>query len=364
MTDSAVKPKLIVELESIEQWRKEQAETYDQNLVDLAAEEQKLREQIAELQEALEGNADKQTQIKGELGGIPAEVVRRSHAALLQGLEADRALVEARSAALQEVRELALLEFQDKLEEPETAAAIEEYEKFREVEPVLGSLPPSYRQVVMDHHDALKTKLAPLFELAAGPKDPLELEPGRAVMVASVDIVDGRPAAFALFLPVDFQVYRAWADRPEDLAAQLAYRVVGSVSKALDSLGAPDAPVVYQDFEGCISIQVWLDDHEISADVAETIGAALEASLSGAPELAQVGLSFDIAWVDPQVIGPEDEPEQAQSEQPEADAQPQDEPEAPVGEQPAGEPDLDTDDDDKKFKPVQIVLRRGGSDQW
>jgi len=357
MTDSAAKPTLILELESIEQWRSEQAEAYDKSLVDLAAQEQELREQLTEIQAALEGNADKQTQIKGEAQGLPSEVVRRAHQALLDALEADRALVEARSAALQEVRELAMVELQDKLEEPEMAAAIEEYEKFREVEPVLGSLPPSYRQVVMDHHEALKTKLAPLFELAAGPTEALELEAARAVLVASVDVVDDRPAAFALFLPVDFQVYRAWADRPEDLAAQVAYRVVSGISSALEQLGAPDAPVVYQDFQGCISIQVWLDDHELDGDVAKVIGDALTGALEAAPACAQVGLGFELAWVDPQVIGPEDEPELDEG------APPPDADEAEAAPAPAPGP-VDEEDDDKKFKPVQIVLRRGGSDQW
>ncbi len=356
MTEPAAKPKLILELESIEQWRSEQAQTYEQSLVELAAEEQKLREQITELQQALEGNADQQTQLDGERKGLPTEVVRRSHQALLDCLEADRGLVEARSAALQEVRELAMVELQDKLEEPEMAAAIEEYEKFREVEPVLGSLPPSYRQVVMDHHEALKTKLAPLFELAAGPTEPLELEPAKAVLVASIDVVDERPAAFALFLPVDFQVYRAWADRPEDLAAQVAYRVVSAISGALDKLGAPDAPVVYQDFQGCISIQVWLDDHDLDADVKDSIGTAIEQSLAAAPECAQVQLGFEIAWVAPQVIGPEEE---------EPDAEPGDGDE-PLATEPADDDAMlePGEDDDKKFKPVQIVLRRGGSDQW
>jgi len=353
MTDSAAKPKLILELESIEQWRTEQAQAYDENLVELASQEQTLREQLTELQAALEGNADKQGQVQGELQGLPIEVVHRSHQALLDALEADRALVEARSAALQEVRELALVELQDMLDEPETAAAIEEYEKFREVEPVLGSLPPSYRQVVMDHHEALKAKLAPLFELAAGPTETLGLEPASAVLVASIDIVDDRPAAFALFLPVDFQVYRAWADRPEDLAAQVAYRVVSGVSSALDQLGAPDAPVVYQDFQGCISIQVWLDDHELEGDVSDVIASSLNDALVLAPECDQVGLGFEIAWVDPQVIGPEEEPEEDLPE----DAQP------PTGGLEQGL-QVDDDDDDKKFKPVQIVLRRGGSDQW
>jgi hypothetical protein len=356
MTDSAAKPKLITELESIEQWRLEQAETYDKTLVDLAAEEQKLREQIAELQSALEANADKQAQTKGELATIPQEVVRRSHQALLDALEADRGLVEARAAALQEVRELAMLELQEKLEEPETAAAIEEYEKFREVEPVLGSLPPSYRQVVMDHHEALKTTLGPLFELAAGPNEPLDLERAEAVMVASVDIVDDKPAAFALFLPVDFQVYRGWADRAEDLAAQLAYRVVSGLSVALDKLGAPDAPVVYQDFEGCISIQVWLDDHDLDGDVAAVMGESIEAALAAATELEQARLGVGLAWVEPSVIGPEDDlSEEQPGEEPGEDADPLDD---------SPESAIDSLDDDKKFKPVQIVLRRGGSDQW
>ncbi len=356
MTDSEGRPMLTAELANIEQWRHEQAETYDQNLVALAAEEQRLREEIAKLQQALEDNGGQQAQVQGESQRLPTEVVRRSHQALLDSLQADRELVDARSAALQEVRELALVELQDRLEEPETAAAIEEYEKFREVEPVLGSLPPSYRQVVMEHHEALKTKLAPLFELAAGPIEPLDLDEAPSVMVASIDIVEGKPATFALFLPVDFQVYRGWADRPEDLSAQVAYRVVSGVSAALDKLGAPDAPVVYQDFHGGISIQVWLDDHDLEADVAGTIAEQLRAVLANAPECAQARVAFEVVWVEPRIIGPDDDDDDDDD-----DVEVLESDQAPGEDAAAGS---DPDDDDKKFKPVQIVLRRGGSDHW
>ncbi len=356
MTDTEGRPKLVAELASIEQWRLERADAYDKNLVELAAKEQELREQLAQLQQTLQENADKQAEVKGEAQHLPGEVVRRSHQALLDALAADKDLVDARATALQEVRELALVELQDRLEEPDTAAAIEEYEKFREVEPVLGSLPPSYRQVVMNHHEELKTKLAPLFELASGPTEPLEVDEATAVLVASIDIVDGKPAAFALFLPVDFQVYRGWADRPEDLSAQLAYRVVSGVSRALDKLGAPDAPVVYQDFNGCISIQVWLDDHDLEADVAGTIAENLRAALAEAPECEQAKLAFEVAWVEPGIIGPEEEEQLAEPDE-----------SVPAAEGDEAQPEeegLDVDGDDKKFKPVQIVLRRGGSDQW
>ncbi|MFH1467171.1 MAG: hypothetical protein ABIO70_22495 [Pseudomonadota bacterium] len=344
MTESSTQPLLKRELDAIARWRSEQAEALDQALVTLAGEDQELRERLVALQRSIEENAERQRELKRELAGLPQQVVARAHQALLDALQQDRAVVEARSNALQEVRELALMQLEEQLQEPETAAAIEEYDKFREVEPVLGSLPPSYRQVVMDHHASLKKRLAPMFELAAGPTEPLDLEPATVMLAASLELADGRASAFALFLPVDHQVYRSWADRPEDLAAQFAYRVVAGVSRALERLGAPDAPVVYQDFSGCISIQVWLDDHDVDADVAAVVEEAVAASLADAPELAQVHLRMQLAWVDPEIVGPEEDHEADDHE--------------------SGQSPATADDDDKKLKPVQIVLRRGGSDHW
>ncbi len=346
MTDTLAKPRLALELDSIAQWRKEQAGAFDEQLVELAGKEQALREQIAELQRELQENSEQQGSVKTELEALPAQETAKAHAALLELLAQDRALVEARAAALQELRDLAVVKLQERLDEPEIAASIEEYEKFRDVEPVLGSLPPSYRQVVMDHHEALKEKLEPLFELAKGPTEPLDLDPAAVSLVASVDVEADKPTAFALFLPVGFQVYRSWADRPEDLSAQLAYRVIAALSQALDRLGAPDAPVVYQDFHGSLSIQVWLDDHDLDADVRETMDALLGKQLAGAVESRMVRLGFEVSWVDPAVIGPEEE-DTAEGE--------------PGEEAPEGAPSAD---DSKKFKPVQIVLRRGGSDHW
>jgi hypothetical protein len=300
---------------------------------------------MAAVQRSIESNAERQRTLQRELGAIPGQVVERSRKALLDSLLADRAMVDARSAALQDVRELAVVQLRQRLEEPETAAAIEEYEKFREVEPVLGSLPPSYRQVVMDHHEGLKARLAPLFELAKGPREPLDIEPARAMIAGSLEAAGGKATAFALYLPVDHQVYRAWADRPEDLSAQVAYRVVAGVSEALEHLGAPDAPVVYQDFSGCISIQVWLDDHDVDPDATGPIERALGKALATAPELAMARLEFDLVWVAPEIIGPEgDEEGEGEGDKPDS-ADP-------------------TSDDEKKLKPVQIVLRRGGSDHW
>jgi len=344
MTESSTQPLLKRELGAIERWRSEQAEALDKTLVSLAAEEQELRERLAALQRSIESNAERQREIKREVASLPRQVVDRAHQALLDALKQDRGVVEARSNALQEVRELALLQLEEQLQEPEMAAAIEEFEKFREVEPVLGSLPPSYRQVVMDHHARLKARLAPLFAFAEGPREALDLEPATVMLAASLEAAEGRASAFALFLPIDHQVYRAWADRPEDLAAQLAYRIVAGVSRALERLGAPDAPVVYQDYSGCISIQVWLDDHDVEADVAAVVEESLVAGLAQAPELAQVRLGVQVAWVAPEIVGPEEDGDAASPS-------------------PATEPGA-AEEDEKKLKPVQIVLRRGGTDHW
>jgi len=343
MIDSPATPRLGIELAAIEKWRQEKAQALEKSLVSLAGEEQELRERLAALQRSIESNAERQRTLQREQASLSGQVLERSRKALLDALLADRALVEARSAALQELRELAVVELKKRLDEPEVASAIEEYEKFREVEPVLGSLPPSYRQVVMDHHEALKARLEPLFELGRGPRAPLDLEPAHVMLAASLEATGGRATAFALFLPIDHQVYRGWADRPEDLAAQFAYRVVAGVSQALEQLGASDAPVVYQDFSGCISIQVWLDDHDLDADASGTIGDALCKALAGAPELGMARLGVEVAWVDPEIIGPEEEGEQERGAAAFADAD---------------------SEDDKRLKPVQIVLRRGGSDHW
>ncbi len=349
MTDIQKMPKLRADLDAIAAWRTERTAGYDDRIQEIAEEDERLQERLAEIKERLAELTEKRQTLQEEFRSVPEEVSRRSHEALLEALEADRLLLEARAAALTECEQENRAALEKRFEEPEIAAALEEYDKFKEVEPVLGSLPPSYRQVVLDHHAQLKERLAPIFELAQAPPDALDVDSAPLGLVASVDLVEDRPTAFALFLPVDYQVYRGWADRQEDLASKLAYRIVSVVASALEELGASDAPLVYHDFHGCLSIQVWLDDHELEGDVQQTVEAATATVLGEAGEVALAKLVVQLVWVDPSVIGPEDEEEGTG----EPDTGPQE-----------GAPEEEEDDSGGSSKPVEIVLKRGGSDRW
>lgn len=307
MPEPSAVPKLIVELEKIQKWRKERLANHQRYLGEIDEEDNRLRQKLAELERKLKANSQLREQVLNQLRKLPLEEGQRSHAALKEALLEDRELLEKRAAALTHVLELRRVELQRQLADPEVAKAIEEYEKFQEVRPTLDVLPASYRTVIESHHRILEEKLRPLFELADGIGVDLDTPPTSVGIVASLDPEEGPPAAFALLVPVDFEVYRDWINRQEDLSAQLAYRSVAAITRLLGRLDAASAPVAYRNFHDCLSIQVWLGNHTVKGDVRKLAAEALEEMKREALELVAAHVNVQTVWVSPFTIAPDEE---------------------------------------------------------
>ena len=368
MTDSKnPSPRLAVELDKIQKWRQERLASHQRYLAEIDEEDNRLRQKLTELERKLKANNQLREQVLNQLRKLPVEEGLRSHSALKEALGEDREILETRATALLHLHELERAELEKALEDPENAKALEEYEKFQEIRPTLEMLPASYRQVIEAHHESLTSRLKPLFELAEGTGSRLEVEDMVVGMIASVDPEDGAPAAFALLVPVDFEIYRDWGERQEDLCSHLAYRAVSAVTRLLVQLDAASAPVAFRDFNGCLSIQVWLGDHVIKTDLKKAAQEILSTLGEGAAEQYAARIHLKPVWVSPYTIAPEDEEERSPEPKPETalpETRDEQEPSNSEDEPLAPSPKEERVQSPNKKKPVKVILRRGGSDDF
>jgi hypothetical protein len=188
------------------------------------------------------------------------------------------------------------------LEEPELAGAVEEYLKFREAETSLAAMPPDYRDAIVSQHRRVLRRLEPYINAANAGPPPLDVPPVGIGVVASADPAEGVPEALVVVLPVPFAVYGEWNKREEDLASQIAFRLVAAVIQLLSSLGAADAPLRYVEVHGCLAIQVWLGDHEVEGDVRERALEAISGAAEEAPELWAAGVELYAVWLKSELL--------------------------------------------------------------
>jgi len=304
MTTDRAAPRLIAELEAITRWRESAEEEAATQLSEVDAEEARLREGIKALERQILGLEELREQIRGRVGRLDGEEIARSYGAVVSALQADRDTTSERATLLrQRVRE-----DRDKaealLQDPELSRAIDEFEKFRGMEPGLGSLPQSYRKAILDHHQQVKRRLAPVLKLLEGPSEPVDAPTQGIALVASVDVVEERPESLVLVLPLDADLYNDWESRGDGLEAHLAYRMVAAASELAIRAGVPAAPISYRSFEGRLTIQVWFGEQKITGDVKELAAEILDQVRFDASELGLAALELYTLWLPPEVLNP------------------------------------------------------------
>lgn len=306
--DERERTRMQAALDAIEKWRDDTRGLTSRRIDELEQEHTQLREDLDELQRQLDNVSRMRDEAASTLSGLSAEYERRAYAAVLDGLKQDAETIEARSAAYQEAVEARDARVAAMLQEPDTAARVKAFEDFeKQREQVLGALPESYHDVVLQKHEDLRAELAPLFGALSAPVPPVTEDTTGVTLVASMDSVDGVPEALAVILPVGYQLHTGWDKRTEDLATKLAYRVVAAVSAALQQIGVPDAPVVYAPYEygqEQLAIQVWLKDSDVEAPLEPALEAEIAKASATAAELKAAGLSLALTWQPPEVIAP------------------------------------------------------------
>jgi len=306
MTDTATDTALNRALQGVAQWRDEARNVVQAKLAECDREERRLRETIRSLERELEAVLTLRDEIRGGLGDLDREQSERDHAALLASLREDQAQLTERSAALADAHAEMHAVAEDMLADPDLAPTVAEYERFTELEGTLSALPAGYRHAILAHHEAVRRRLAPIFLLAEAQEATLDDHPPAPVsLVASLETLDGRPESLVFLLPVGSDRYTAWGQATEDLGTRMAYRAVAVAARVAAALGVADAPLSYRDFEGYLSIQLWLGDHEIGALIAtEVERLAAEEFGDRALHIRAAGVEVQIAWVHPDVLNP------------------------------------------------------------
>lgn len=297
MSGNGNNPAVIAVLEEIAQWKSRADLEFSTSMAEVDREEDGARRAIEEAQRQLLALATLRAELRDKHGQVAMEAERRERAALREGLSTDRGVIEARAAALDAAIGARDADLQRQLQDPEVAAAVEEYEKFVEVEASLAALPASYRRAILDHHERIRRRLEPVIAASNAGPPPLGLEPVGVGVLFAVDPPDGTPEALVAVLPVPYSVCRDWAERKEDLASLFAYRVVAAVSRLLAAVGAGSAPIQYTELAGCLAVQVWLGDCEIVGDLNERALEEIDALREEAEELSAAGIELYGLWV-------------------------------------------------------------------
>ena len=322
MTTDSAAPRLIAALEAITRWRESSEEEAATQLSEVDAEEARLREGIKALERQIDALEDLRGQIRGRIDQLDGQEIAKSYAAVVQSLQQDRDLTDQRAKLVaQRVRD-DRAKAEGMLEDPELARAIDEFERFRDMESGLGSLPASYRRAILDHHQQVKRRLAPVLALLEGPPEPVDAPTQGIAIVASVDLVEDKPESLVLVLPVDADIYNSWEERGEDISVQLAYRMVAAAAELANRAGVPAAPISYRSFEGKLTVQVWFGEAKVSGDVKELAAEILDQVRFDASELSVACLELYTLWLPPDVLNP---PEETLEQSQDQDAETEDE---------------------------------------
>lgn len=268
-------------------------------LARIAAEEAAARADLARARRRLAALGALRREI--EAGAVPATA---SAMEVLQRLERDRTLVEARASMLvaaRRARDAAVASRVAAAEEAE--AALAEIARAREVELSDSGVSDATLRALRDRADRARRRLAPLVALATRPTERVDA-PDAVVHALLAYSAGDRADAFVVALPVPHAVHGDWATRGDDVCLRLACRAAGAVGRLLIDIGATDAPVRYVALPGtgALAIQAWLGDSRPSSDVRARGARDLQAAFADARELAAAGLSMRVVEVAPAVL--------------------------------------------------------------
>ena len=309
MDDEQGLPPILKGIDEVGQWRRERLGEIHRKQAEIDRERARLDADITELTRQIEVLDTLRVDTEAQEAGLPADEVRRNRDALLAGLGAERALIEARAEVLEQAGKAREERVARLMEDSEIARLIGEFEQYREVEPTLESLPAGYRSAILAHHDSVRLRLEPVFDAVAAELPATDAPPAAFTVVAAVDPAEGVPEALALIIPVSHEVASRWAERGEDLSSTIAYRIISAVSGALADAGVGDAPIQHSEYEGCLAIQAWLGDNQPKSDVKEALAARFDRLREEAAELRTTNLDVYLIWVSPDVVAPNDDEE-------------------------------------------------------
>ena len=291
------KSTLLSGLEEVFEWRKEREEYFNKKEKELLSKERQINETLAQLNTQLaELHKHRKSSLEQRAQLQPKEQ-EKCNQVVQVGMKEDSNVISERDVFYQEFlreREEQVLHL---ISDPSISKKVKEFEQFQETRQQFDTLPESYRSVILKHHHEVRANLDPIFKTFAQPLRILEAKKQNIGLLATLDPQDGPPEALALTLPIPFNVYTDLSAAEESLHHLLAYRCCAAVSSMLLKVGVPNAPIQFVEYNGLISIRVWLGDHKVSGDVKEILQQELQSLEENSSELESVQMGVDVAWI-------------------------------------------------------------------
>ncbi len=301
-------PILVSALDDIDRWRQQSDADADREHGEISDEQERLRREIEEREATLETLAARKTEVEDLKASLPGEQLQRRREATLKNLAGDRGLVAARGSLYGDQVKARERRVQELIEKPQYNKLVKEYEEFQDVEMGLDSLPKTYKQAILAHHATVKNELTPVFDAMASNIEPVDAQGIGVAVVGSIDAPDGgAPEALAIIVPTPFETCSKWAERAEDLAALIAYRVIGCVGRMLQEVGAADAPLQYAEYENALAIQIWLGDSDIKGSLERVLDDLIDEVNGNAAEFEAGKIRLQMVWVEPEVVAPDED---------------------------------------------------------
>lgn len=272
-------------LADVERWKADEEARHKAEMVEVEQEIKNLQTAIGNLQQQLEALTRFRSDLDGKASALGDQEVQRAYSALFDALGEQAKRLAARERLVGDKARERASSLAATLGGSDLGPLVQEYEQFKAaVEPTLGSLPQSYRDVILEHHANIAGKLRGHIDaLTAGPIE-VEAEALQVDVVYAIDAPDGAPELLVFVLPVDETVHSGWLDREDGLQLWLAARVVQAVYETSAKTGFVRAQAMAGGHRGLLVVEVDL----AGADPAfvEGVERRLGELLSQAPELA------------------------------------------------------------------------------
>lgn len=283
-------------LEKVRRWRRDAEAGVAGALRELQEEAVRLEAELERIQAKLEENAAARDRLVANQDLLDVDHDSKLHEALIQAFQRDATALAHRAErvhAQEASRRKAILKALH--HHPDIAAISEEQARFAQVD--LSSLPESYRQAMVAHHEAQAQRLrAFLAQHDPGPS-PLS-DPPLALDVAWTLRFSDATLELRALMPVDASARTPDPDAPTLPLAVFA-RILQGFHGAAAVLGAAEAPLHVVEVHGLIGVHGTLPA-PAEVDVDTVIGEALDATFEAAAELsdAQVVLRQERVGVD------------------------------------------------------------------
>lgn len=264
---------------------------------DMQSKLEELYLQLGTIQDELASNAKSMREAMHKRSGLSDRRWEQQAAAMQRTLLADAARLRQRAEAWKAYQHQAEDRLQAFKDNPQLAEELSAFRRQEERLDTLELLPDGYREVVKQHHEDMKARLAPYLE----EPEHVELEQLRLGIAIGIeaDVAGDRGTSGRVraVLPVEFKTHTRARKGEGDLPARFAFRVLASLSRFVVHIGARTETRAV-DLDGLLGLEVPFEDLDVPvqrSDLARVLREAFDDARD--TQLAKVSVDTDLVFV-------------------------------------------------------------------